>query len=65
MVLLNEAVDISEDFRNFTNTYFVADSLQASDPASGQGQVTWRRHVHQTRQAFNNMLGFLRLNRGQ
>jgi alpha-D-xyloside xylohydrolase len=59
-VLLNEAVDISEDFRNFTNTYFVADSLCSFDPATGQGQLTWRRHVYQTRQAFNNMLGFLR-----
>src|SRR5512133_3525578 len=58
--LLNEAVDISEDFRNFTNTYFVADSLSAFDPATGQGQVIYRRNVYQTRQAFDNMLGFLR-----
>jgi len=58
-VLLNEAVDISEDFRNFSNTYFVADSLTTFDPTTGQGKVKWRRHVYQTRQAFDNMLAFL------
>jgi alpha-D-xyloside xylohydrolase len=58
--LLNEPIDISEDFRNFSNTYFVADSLTGFDPATGQGIVMWRRHVYQTRQAFNNMLAFLK-----
>jgi len=57
--LLNEAVDISEDFQNFANTYFVADSLTEFDPATGQGKVKWMRHVYQTRQAFDNMLAFL------
>ncbi len=58
--LLNEPVDISSDFRNFANTYFLADSLTAFDPATGQGTVKWMRNVFQTRQAFNNMLAFLR-----
>lgn len=58
--LLNEPVDISSDFRNFANTYFVADSLTAFDPETGQGTVKWMRNVYQTRQAFNNMLAFLR-----
>ena len=57
--LLNEAVDISEDFRNFSNTYFIADSLTEFDPVTGQGKVKWMRHVYQTRQAFDNMLAFL------
>lgn len=57
--LLNQPVDISEDFMNFTNTYFVADSLAAFDPATGSGTVNWKRYVYKTRQAFNNMLAFL------
>ncbi|MBN1821627.1 MAG: alpha-xylosidase, partial [Prolixibacteraceae bacterium] len=57
--LLNEAVDVSEDFRNFSNTYFIADSLTSFDTETGQGTVKWMRNVYQTRQAFNNMLAFM------
>ncbi|NQU85343.1 MAG: alpha-xylosidase, partial [Mariniphaga sp.] len=57
--LLNEPIDISEDFRNFSNTYFIADSLSSFNPETGQGEVKWMRHLYQTRQAFNNMLAFL------
>lgn len=57
--LLNEPVDISEDFRNFSNTYFIADSLTTFDPQTAQGKVKWMRNVYQTRQAFDNMLAFM------
>ena len=57
--LLNEPVDISEDFYNFSNTYFVADSLTDFNPETGKGVVKWVRHSFQTRQAFNNMLAGL------
>lgn len=57
--LLNEPVDISSDFRNFTNTYFMADKLVSFDPQTGQGIVSWQRGVYKTRQAFNNMLAKL------
>lgn len=57
--LLNDALDISEDFYNFANTYFVADSLTAFDPATGQGEVKWVRHQFRTRHAFNNTLAGL------
>lgn len=57
--LLNDPVDISADFYNFSNTYFVADSLTSFDPQTGQGVVKWMRHTFQTRQAFNNMLAGL------
>jgi alpha-D-xyloside xylohydrolase len=40
--LLNEAVDISEDFRNFTNTYFIADNLEEFDPVTGKGKVKFK-----------------------
>ena len=58
--LLNEPVDISGDFRNFSNTYYVADSLSAFNPKTGVGEITYRRYEYFTRQAFNNMLAVLR-----
>jgi len=58
--LLNEPMDISRDFRNFSNTYFTADSLASFNPSTGEGTIQWQRNVYQTRQAFNNMLAFLR-----
>ena len=62
--LLNQPIDISEDFMNFTNTYFLADSLASFDPVTGKGDVNWKRYVYQTRQAFNNMLAFLQPAKG-
>lgn len=58
--LLNEPYDISPDFRNFSNTYYLADSLSAFDPATGQGKITYHRYEYSTRQAFNNMLAILK-----
>jgi alpha-D-xyloside xylohydrolase len=57
--LLNEPVDISSDFRNFSNTYYLADSLSGFNPESGDGKIVYRRYEYVTRQAFNNMLGVL------
>jgi alpha-D-xyloside xylohydrolase len=58
--LLNEPFDISGDFRNFSNAYYLADSLSSFDPSTGQGKIKYRRYEYFTRQAFNNMLGVLR-----
>jgi len=58
--LLNEVLDVSGDFRNFSNTYYVADSLSAFDPKTGKGQLIYRRYEYVTRQAFNNMLAVLK-----
>ena len=57
--LLNEPVDISGDFRDFTNTYYLADSLAEFDPATATGKITYRRYEYYTRQAFDNMLACL------
>jgi alpha-D-xyloside xylohydrolase len=57
--LLNEPVDISGDFHDFTNTYYLADSLASFDPATGKGEIIYRRYGYSTRLAFNNMLGAL------
>ncbi len=58
--LLNEVVDISGDFRDFSNTYYLADSLGSFDPVAGTGSLVYRRYEYATRQAFNNMLAVLR-----
>jgi alpha-D-xyloside xylohydrolase len=58
--LLNEPYDISGDFRNFTNTYYLADSLSFFEPNAGKGEITYRRYENVTREAFNNMMGVLR-----
>ena len=58
--LLNEPYDISPDFRNFSNTYYLADSLSAFDPVTGKGEITYHRYEYSTRQAFNNILAVLK-----
>ncbi|MBN1415436.1 MAG: alpha-xylosidase [Bacteroidales bacterium] len=57
--LQNEPPDISADFTDFQNTYYLADTLACFDPASGQGKISYRRFEYATRMAFNNMLGVL------
>lgn len=59
MKLLNAPVDISQDFRDFTNTYYLADSLTSFNPAKGTGEIRYKRYNYVTRQAFDNMLGAL------
>jgi alpha-D-xyloside xylohydrolase len=58
--LLNEPVDVSGDFRNFANTYFLADKLADFDPATGEGTIEWQRAQYYTRQAFDNMLAVVK-----
>jgi len=58
--LLNDVVDISGDFREYRNTYFVADRLAGFDPASGTGSLTWARNQLVPRIAFSNMENMLK-----
>jgi alpha-D-xyloside xylohydrolase len=58
--LVNEPVDISPDFRDFTNTYYLADSLSEFDPSTATGKIRYQRYEYVTRQAFNNMLAMLK-----
>jgi alpha-D-xyloside xylohydrolase len=58
--LLSDPVDISGDFHEFSNTYFLADRLAAFDPAKGEGSVLWRRNELVPRIAFDNMEAILR-----
>ena len=45
--------DVSTDFSDLSNTYFLADSLVNFDVQKGVGQVNWKRYRMSPRQAFN------------
>ena len=45
--------DVSTDFSDLSNTYFLADSLATFDAAKAQGQLNWKRYRLSPRQAFN------------
>ena len=51
--LLDQPVDVSRDFSDFTNTYFFVDSLTSFDTKTGRGTVVWKRQQLMPRQAFN------------
>src|ERR1022692_1994245 len=53
--VLSDPVDISPDFHDYANTYFVANTLASFDPATGKGVLNWRRHQLVPRLAFDNM----------
>ena len=55
--LLNEPVDVSADFRDFTHSYYLADRLEQFDPATASGKIFYQRANYVTKQAFDNMLG--------
>ena len=59
--LLNDPIDVSGDFRDFSDLYYLADRLAAFDPATGTGKITWQRSEYFTRQAFDNMLAVQRV----
>jgi alpha-D-xyloside xylohydrolase len=59
--LVNEPVDISQDFRDFANTIFFADSLAAFNPETGEGKIKWTRHEPFSAHNFDNsMLSYKR-----
>ncbi|WP_229793636.1 glycoside hydrolase family 31 protein [Salinimicrobium marinum] len=54
--VLNEPIDVSKDFEDYSNTFYFADELVSFNPEAGEGTVKYKRHTYQTSQAFNNML---------
>jgi alpha-D-xyloside xylohydrolase len=60
LALLNEPVDVSGDFRDFSHTYYLADRLAEFDPATHSGKIRYQRAQYSTRQAFDNMLAVLK-----
>ena len=51
--LQNCAKDMSTDFSDLSNTYFLADSLVSFDKVKAEGMVNWKRYRLSPRQAFN------------
>jgi alpha-D-xyloside xylohydrolase len=59
--LVNEPVDVSVDFKDFSNTVFFADSLASFDPETGSGKLKWKRHEAFSAHNFDNsMLSYKR-----
>jgi alpha-D-xyloside xylohydrolase len=58
--LLNDPVDVSGDFRDLANTYYLADRVAEFDPATHAGKISYQRAQYFTRQAFDNMLAVLK-----
>jgi len=58
--LLSDLVDVSPDFHDYTNAYYLADHLEDFDPATGRGHLVWLRHQLYPRIAFDNMEAVLR-----
>ena len=51
--LQNCAKDMSTDFSDLSNTYFLADSIVSFDKVKAEGMVNWKRYRLSPRQAFN------------
>ena len=45
--------DMSADFSDLSNTYFLADSVVSFDADKGEGRLQWKRYRMSPRQAFN------------
>ena len=48
-----QAKDMSGDFSDLANTYFLADSIAGFDLNKGEGLLNWKRYRLAPRQAFN------------
>ena len=48
-----QARDMSGDFSDLANTYFLADSIAGFDLNKGEGLLNWKRYRLAPRQAFN------------
>lgn len=57
--ILNEPTDISPDFTDFQNTYYLAEELASFDPETASGTLKYGRYEYTTRMAFNNILAGL------
>src|ERR1019366_5788798 len=57
--LLNEPVDVSGDFRDFSNFYYLADRLPGFFPAPHTGENLFQRSPDAVRHAFDNDLAII------
>ncbi len=54
--LLSDPIDIRPDFFNPANTFFAADRLESFDPATGRGELLFRRMEYQRQMAFSRLM---------
>ncbi len=53
--VLNDPVDVSQDFQRFEHVYFVGSKVTDFDPASGLGALQWDRYLRSTTLSFNKI----------
>ncbi|HZL13875.1 MAG TPA: alpha-xylosidase [Verrucomicrobiae bacterium] len=58
--LLNEPVDITGDFHDFSNLYYEADRLADFDPVTHTGKITYQRSEYFTSMSFNHMVAAIK-----
>jgi len=54
--VLNQPLDVSEEFARLENQWFIATESVAFDPANGQGTLRWKRHSRKPRLAFDQIV---------
>jgi len=57
--LLNDPVDVSGDFRELENSYYLADQVSEFDPATRAGKIVYQRAQYRVRHAFDNDLSLI------
>jgi alpha-D-xyloside xylohydrolase len=58
--LLNDPVDISGDFRDFSDLYYLADHLTDFDPTTHTGKLTYQRSEYFTSYSFDHMVAAIK-----
>ncbi|HEV3471179.1 MAG TPA: TIM-barrel domain-containing protein [Pyrinomonadaceae bacterium] len=53
--VLNDPVDVGQDFQRMENVYFVGSKVTAFDPATGAGTLQWDRYLRGTTLSFNKI----------
>jgi alpha-D-xyloside xylohydrolase len=53
--VLNDPVDVSQDFQRMEPVYFVGSKVTAFNPSTGQGTLQWDRYLRGTTLSFNKI----------
>ncbi|HEY9284543.1 MAG TPA: TIM-barrel domain-containing protein [Pyrinomonadaceae bacterium] len=53
--VLNDPVDVGQDFQRMENVYFVGSKVTSFDPATGAGLLQWDRYTRSTTLSFNKI----------
>ena len=53
--VLNDPMDVSQDFQRMENVYFVGSKVADFDSTTGQGTLQWDRYLRSTTLSFNKI----------